>query len=154
MNYDQNSKDWSRRLNREAAAEPSGTAAEEHPSCGRPTSEHHLSRAEQRTSPCTDPGSIVPRSAKPESRSRSRARPYRANREASPRGRAAQLTYRGRSRHPTRKASSHVRPNPSTNIIRPAEPDERTRKLSAMIDPTVPIAGRTSRPTVRTVRST
>ncbi|CAA7044582.1 unnamed protein product [Microthlaspi erraticum] len=59
--------------------------------------------------------------------------------------------------HECKKASSHVRPNPLTNIIRPAEPDERTRKLSATIDLTVPIAdhnpiaGRTSRPTVRTV---
>ncbi|CAA7043646.1 unnamed protein product [Microthlaspi erraticum] len=42
------------------------------------------------------------------SRSQSRARPYRANRKALPCGRVARLMYRGRSRHPTRKASSLV----------------------------------------------
>ncbi|CAA7014307.1 unnamed protein product [Microthlaspi erraticum] len=128
--------------------------AKEHPSRGRPTSGRSSVPPEQWPSSCTDPGGNIPQSAKPKSHSRSHARPYRANREALPRGRAAQLMYRGRSRRPTRKASSHVRPNPSTKIIRPAEPDKRTRKLSATIDPTVPIAdqdstaSRTSRPTV------
>ncbi|CAA7049724.1 unnamed protein product [Microthlaspi erraticum] len=110
------------------------------------------SRAQHRPSPRTDPGSIVPRSAKPESHARSCARLYRANRKATPRGRAAQLTYRGRSRRPTRKALSHVRPNSSTKIIRLAEPDERTRKLSATIDPTVPIGHDRHRPNVPTDR--
>ncbi|CAA7053771.1 unnamed protein product [Microthlaspi erraticum] len=74
------------------------------------------------------------------------------------------------ARHNSRTAADRTvrpgRPRPMSGpktfgeSIHPAEPDERTRKLSATIDTTVPIAdydstaGRTSRPTVRTVRST
>ncbi|CAA7026167.1 unnamed protein product [Microthlaspi erraticum] len=65
-----------------------------------------------------------------------------------------------RSIRPTRKASSHDRPRFIGQNIHPSDPVGRTRKLSATIVPTVPIAdhdpiaGRPSRPTVRTVRST
>ncbi|CAA7033524.1 unnamed protein product [Microthlaspi erraticum] len=124
---------------------------------------------EPRPSPRTDPGSNVPRSSRSEPHSQCRARPHRASREATPRGRAAQLIYRGRaaqliyrgrSRCPTRKASSHVRPETFGQSIHPADHDGRTPKISATIVPTVPIAdhdpiaGRSSRLTVRTVRST
>ncbi|CAA7028542.1 unnamed protein product [Microthlaspi erraticum] len=88
-----------------------------------------------------------------------RTRPHRASRRATPHDRAAQPEPHARPIRPIRKASSHVRPNPSTNIIRPAELDERTNNLSATIDPTMPIAdhhpkaGRMSRPTVSHVSS-
>ncbi|CAA7031150.1 unnamed protein product [Microthlaspi erraticum] len=113
------------------------------------------SRAQHRPSPRTDPGSIVPRSAKPESHARSCARLYRANRKATPRGRAAQLTYRGRSRRPTRKALST-----SGQILRPKSSVGRTRRTNAKTlghdrpdraDSHDSTTGRTSRPNVRTV---
>ncbi|CAA7062224.1 unnamed protein product [Microthlaspi erraticum] len=53
----------------------------------------------------------------------------------------------------TRKGSSHNRSRTFGQIIHPSDPDGRTRKLSATIVPTVPIAdhdpiaGRSSRPT-------
>ncbi|CAA7028583.1 unnamed protein product [Microthlaspi erraticum] len=84
----------------------------------------------------TDPGSNNPRSSRSCLATTSRARPRRANREAMSRGRAAHTTSRGRSIRPTRKASSHDRPK----IIHPSDPVGRTRKLSATIVPTVPIA--------------
>ncbi|CAA7037717.1 unnamed protein product [Microthlaspi erraticum] len=57
-----------------------------------------------------------------------RARPQRANREAMSRGRAAHTTSRGRSIRPTRKASSHVRPESSAkSSIRPTRrPNAKT----------------------------
>ncbi|CAA7017778.1 unnamed protein product [Microthlaspi erraticum] len=105
-----------------------------------------------RPSSRTDPGSIVPRSAV-QPATTSRARPRRANREAISRPRTT--TSRGRSHRPTRKAS-HVRPEPSAN---PSISDPTAeRKLSATIDPTVPIADHdpivpTDRPNVRSTRS-
>ncbi|CAA7033510.1 unnamed protein product [Microthlaspi erraticum] len=75
-------------------------------------------------------GTHIPRSAKVRTSSvppEARLSP-RTDREAMPRGRAAQLIYRGRSRRPTRKASSHVRPKPSANpsIRRPRRPNAKT----------------------------
>ncbi|CAA7051072.1 unnamed protein product, partial [Microthlaspi erraticum] len=57
-----------------------------------------------------DPGYIVPRSAKFQATTPSRARPRRATRETKPHGRATRSAYHGRCTRPTRGRSTHVRP--------------------------------------------
>ncbi|CAA7037618.1 unnamed protein product [Microthlaspi erraticum] len=102
-----------------------------------------------------DPESNVP-SSRSLARTTSRARPRRANRKAKLA--AARQTHVPRPTHPRTGRHRPVTGQVSSAKTHPSvRPVGRTRKLSATIVPTVPMAdydpmtGRPSRPTVRTV---
>ncbi|CAA7057266.1 unnamed protein product [Microthlaspi erraticum] len=117
----------------------------------RPCRAYHPRPAKSTADPTYRPGKHRPAVGQPLPHATIRARPPRANRKAKPRGRAAQPMYRGRPIRPNRKHRP-VRPSSSANYPS-VRPRGRTRKLSATIVPTVPMAERSDdRPIVPTDR--
>ncbi|CAA7018886.1 unnamed protein product [Microthlaspi erraticum] len=70
-----------------------------------------------------------------------RGRAHKLNQEAKSRTQPAcfpQSIDHARQHCPTRGTSSRIRPERSTKLIHPADPDDRTYNHPAMIVPTVP----------------